>query len=188
MQNWICKGKRKVIQKYMALFDNYKKRHGELMKKLQSFEEFEKSDKLIGRVMNIARQVIQQPGDVQATSWLLSKGAELSAYYGAVEARANEARAEYEAAEIAQKSTRDGLMLSLKGGDVGVTEARAQAGLEMVDSEIDVVAKKQRSDYYSTVARACEKMVSFVQSTLRHKEAERNQTKIAERGLPQQPN
>lgn len=166
----------------MALLDNYQKRHKELMAKLQSFGDFEKEDKVVGLVMNIARQVIARPGDVQAISWLLTKGSELTAYYGVLEGRANEARAEYEAAEIAYKSTKDGYMLALKEAMGTVTEARAQAGIEAAEAEIDVIRLKQRSDYYNTAARACDKMISFIQSTLRNKEQDRVKTNMAERG------
>ena len=160
----------------MALFQDYTQKREDLMGKMQNLKEFEASDKVIGYMFEICRQVLSKPGDFQSVNWLMDRGAKLAAYHAYLTGKATEAWAEYKTAEVAFKSVKDGLMLALKNDSATVTEARAQAGRETAEVEVDVLAKEQRFRNYDSAVRTVDKMVSFIQSTLRQKEAERVKT------------
>jgi hypothetical protein len=153
----------------MAIFTDYNARREKLMKQMQTLKEFEASDELVGFVFEICRQIFSRKGDVQDIDWLLQRGTELAGYFGILEGRANEKWGEYKVAEIAFTSVRDGLMLAFKDGKT-TTVARAEAKRSTEDVEVDVIAREQRSKNYYTAANMCDRMVSFIQTTLKQKE------------------
>lgn len=152
------------------------------MSKVQTLKEFEQSDKVVGYVFEIARNVVSRPGDFNSIDWLIKRGSLLSGYYAYLESKANEALADYEVADVTYKSVRDGLMIGLKNDKSTITEAKAEATRELVEAEVDVIAKRNRAKNYATSARVCDRIVSFIQSTLRHKEREQTTVHTAERG------
>lgn len=162
--------------------NTYKTKLEKNLAKLQTFDGFLKKDKTAELVVNIARNVLSKPADFQSTSWLLDNGAKLAAYYSYLEAKANQTRAEAEVAEITHQGVQDGLLLSYKQSGANTTEARSQAKVDLEESAIDVQVKKQLAGYYATVSRAAEKIVSFIQSTLRNKEGERATQAQADKG------
>ena len=169
----------------MALFEKYDGRRAELIKKMQTMAEFEKSDESVGQIFAVARQILERPGNMVSVQWLLQNGGKLAAYYGYLGAKGNEAWAEYKTAEIAFKEVRDALMLALKNEKHTVTEAKASAGRETAVVEVDVIAREKRSRDFDAAARWCQAMLSFIQSTLRQLESERTHLRTAERGRPQ---
>lgn len=165
----------------MAIFQDYEEKRKQLAKKLQTYKEFEKTDKVVGCVFEISRNVIKNPGDYQSIDTLLMQGRKLSGYFGYLEARANEHWGKYKIAEIACKHVKDGLLLAYKGENMNTTEARAQAGREMADAEVDAIAREQRYKNYATSAKMCEQIISFIQTTLKNKKQEQDKAgKIAD--------
>lgn len=162
-------------------FDSYEAKRNELMRKMQTLKQFEQSDELVNKVFLICRQIFERKGDVQNIEWLLQRGTELAAYFGILEGRANEAWGDYKVAEIAFKSVKEALMLGLRGvGKVGtVTEAKAQANQSMGEVEVDCIAREQRAKNYATAAKMCDRMVSFIQTTLRQKEQDMAKVNVA---------
>ena len=160
----------------------YKDKLEKNLAKLDSFDGFLQKDKTAELVVNIARSVLSKPGDFQSTEWLLQNGAKLAAYYAYLEGKSNQSRAEAEVAEITHNSVIDGLLLTYTAEGAKVTEARAQAKQALEESAIDVQVRKQKAGYYNTTARAAEKIVSFIQSTLRNKESEMRTSPQIEKG------
>jgi len=156
----------------MAIFQDYEKKRKELAKKLQTYKEFEKTDKVVGAVFEISRNVVNNSGDYQSIDTLLHQGRALSGYFGYLEAMANEQWGKYKTAEVAWKHVKDGLLLAYKGENMNATEARAQAGREMADAEVDAIAREQRYKNYATSAKMCEQIISFIQTTLKMKKQE----------------
>lgn len=166
----------------MALFEDYEQKRQNLFTKIQSLQEFEKSDKVVNLVFEVSRQILGQPRNHSNAPWLLRKGSELIAYYPYLGGKANEAWGEYKAAEVAFKSVRDALVITMAAGKSTITEAKAEAGRASVDAEIDVIAREQKSKNYAMVADTCDRMVSFIQSTVRQIEAEKAKVSHADRG------
>jgi len=50
----------------MALFEKYDGRRAELIKKMQTMAEFEKSDESVGQIFAVARQILERPGKRRA--------------------------------------------------------------------------------------------------------------------------
>lgn len=171
----------------MALFEKYDGRRAELIKKMQTLKEFEKSDESVAQIFAIARSILERPINMTNVQFLLTNGGKLAGYYGYLAVKGNEAWAEYKMAEVAFKEVRDALMLALKNEKATVTEAKASAGRETAIVEVDVIAKEKRSRDYEAAARWCQGMLSFIQSTMRQLESERTHLKIAERGRPHDP-
>ena len=166
----------------MALFEKYNLKRKALIEKMQTMQEFEKTDKSVGQLFDIARAILEKPNNMLNVQWLLKHGGMLSGYFGYLSMKGNEAWAEYKSAEIAFKEVRDALMLALKSQKATITEARASAGRETGVVEVDVIVREKRSRDYEAAAKWCQHMLSFIQSTLRQLESERTHLKIADRG------
>jgi len=160
----------------------YKEKLEKNLAQLETFDKFLERDKTADLVINIARHILKNPGDFQSTGWLLKNGAKLASYYAYLEGKSNQTRQEAEVAELTLNSVQDGLLIAYRQDGANTTEARSQAKIDTEDSAIDVVKKKQQAGYYNTAARAAEKVVSFIQSTLRNKESERTSSPSIEKG------
>jgi hypothetical protein len=170
----------------MALFEDYEGKRKELLKKIQTFEEFEKADPNVHDILEIARRILTNPKDNFNADLLIGKGSKLAGYYGYLLTKGNEAWAEYKVAEVAFRSVRDALMIALKVDRATVTEAKASATRDTGILEVDVIAKEKRSKDYEAVAKWCERMLSWVQSVLSQMRNERGHTRIADEGKPKQ--
>jgi len=166
----------------MALFEKYDGRRAELVNKMQTLQEFEKSDEVVGRIFEIARSILEKPNSMLTVHWLLQNGGKLAGYYGYLGLKGADAWAEYKTAEIAFKEVRDALMLAIKHEKATVTEAKASAGRETAMVEVDVIAKEKRSRQFEACVRWCQNMLVFIQSTLKQLESERTHLNIADRG------
>lgn len=166
----------------MALFQDYESTRQELIKEIETFKEFEASDKNVKEVMDIARGILINPKDMYVGDILASKGSKLVAYYGNMLTLGNQAWAEYKVAEVAFKGIRDALMLALKVDKPTITEAKASAARDTAMFEVDVIKREKRYRDYDAVARSCDKMVTWVQTLLRKLEAERVQANMQGRG------
>ena len=166
----------------MALFERYEQSRKELIKKMQTLAQFEKSDESVGKIFEIAREVLLKPINMTNTQFLLLNGGQLAGYYGYLMIKGNEAWGEYKSAEIAFREVRDALILANKKERETITEAKASAGRDTANIEIDVIVREKRSRDFEAAARWCQSMLSFIQSTLRQIENERNHLKIADRG------
>jgi hypothetical protein len=166
----------------MALFDQYEDRRGELLKKMQTLEDFEKSDSNVKNILDIARDILMSPKDAFNPDKLVNNGRKLSAYYGYLLTRGNEAWAEYKMAEIAFREVRDALMLAIKVDKATITEAKASAGRDTAILEVDVLLREKRSRDYEATAKWCQAMLSFIQSTLSQMKNERTHGGLADHG------
>lgn len=166
----------------MALFEKYDGRRAELVKKMQTLSEFEKSDEGVGKIFAIAREILENPRNMNNVQFLLTTGGKLAGYYGYLALKGTEAWAEYKTAEVAFKEVRDALMLALKNEKHTVTEAKASAGRETAYVEVDVITKEKRSRDFEAAVKWCQSMLSFIQSTLRQLESERTHLRTADRG------
>jgi ribosomal protein L17 len=168
----------------MSLFQNYKQRQEALLKMISSLKDFEGSDKSVGYVFAVAREILSKPTDFQNVQWLIRKGSELIAYYAYLEGTANVHNAKSQVSEVAHNDVKAGMMIALTSEDVSTTTARAQASQATVDSEVDVIKEELLAKNYATAAKVADRMVSFIQSTLRNKESEMNRGKLTDQGLP----
>ena len=167
----------------MAIFQDYEKKRIELMGKMQTLQEFEKSDEIVGLVFTVSREMLSNEGkNTQNIEWLLKKGNELAQYAGVLDGRANEAWGGYKIAEIAFKSVRDALILASKNEYDTITAARAHAQNATQDAEVDTIAREQKAKNYATVSDICNRVVMFIQTTLRLREQELSKITTSERG------
>lgn len=165
----------------MSVFQDYEKKRAGLMAKMQTLKEFEKTDEIVALVFETSRQLVRG-ANTSNVDWLLRTGMKLAQYAGILDGRATEAWGEYKIAEMAFKSTRDALMLANKGEYKNVTTARAVATRSTQDAEVDALAREQRSKNYASAADMCNRIVMFIQTTVRWREQEMMQTKINDRG------
>lgn len=166
----------------MALFEDYEGRRKELLKKMQSFKQFEDADPNVHEILEIARGILTNPKDTFSGDLLVIKGSKLAGYYGYLLTRGNESWAEYKVAEVAFRSVRDALMLALKVDRATVTEAKASATRDTGILEVDVILKEKRYRDYESVAKWCERMLSWIQSVLSQMRSERTHPGIADQG------
>lgn len=165
----------------MGVFQDYDKKRKDLLGQMQTLKEFEQSDEIVGLVFAIARQLVQQ-NSVNNVEWLLRKGMELAQYAGVLDGRANVAWGEYKTAELAFKSVRDALMLASKSEHSTVTSAKAAASRSTQEAEVDALAREQRAKNYATAADMCNRVVMFIQTTVRWREQEMTKQNISDRG------
>lgn len=167
----------------MALFENYEKKRLDLLSKMQTMSDFEKSDPDgVGQIFAIARSILERPANMTSVQFLLTNGGKLAGYYGYLALKGSDAWAEYKTAEVAFKEVRDALMLALKSERATVTEAKAGAGRETAFMEVDVISKEKNSRQFEAAVKWCQVMLSFIQSTLRQLESERTHLRTADRG------
>jgi hypothetical protein len=167
--------------KFMSVFQDYDKKRIELVSKMQTLKDFEKTDDVVSHVFETARQLVggNRTMDVE---WLLRKGMQLAQFAGVLDGRANEAWGDYKSAEMAFKSVRDALMLASKSDHETVTAAKASANRSTQDAEIDALAREQRAKNYEAAANMCNRIVMFIQTTVRWREQEYGKSNLAERG------
>lgn len=165
----------------MSVFQDYNKKREKLLEQMQTLQEFEQSDEIVGLVFVIARQLVEQKS-LNNIEWLLKKGMELANYAGVLDGRANVAWGQYKTAEMAFKSVRDALMLANKSEHNTVTTAKAQASRSTEDAEVDALAREQRSKNYATAADMCNRIVMFIQTTIRWSEQELAKERLKESG------
>jgi len=157
----------------MAIHQDYEKKRLELQKQLQTMKEFEKTDKVVNHALEISRNVVRCPADYKSIPTILEQGRQLTGYLGPLGFKSNEAWGEYKVAEVAWKHVKDGLLLAYKGEKLTATEARAQAGREMTDAEVDTIAREQRYKNYEIAIEMCDKVVSFIQTTIGYLKTEK---------------
>lgn len=165
----------------MNVYQEYEKKRVKLVEKMSTLKEFEKEDEIVGLVFEIARQMVGGSHS-QDVEWLLRKGMQLAQYAGVLDGRANESWGEFRSAELAYKSVRDALIIASKSEHDSVTAAKAAASRSTEDSEVDVLAREQRSKNYAIAADMCNRIVMFIQTTIRWREKEYMQSKINSRG------
>lgn len=165
----------------MSVFQEYEQKRVALLEKMQTLEDFEKTDEIVGIVFETSRQLVRG-ANTSNVDWLLRTGMKLAQYAGVLDGRATEAWGEYKIAEMAFKSTRDALMLALQSEHKNVTSARAAAGKSTQDAEVDALAREQRSKNYSLAADMCNRITMFIQTTVRWREQEMMKAKINDRG------
>lgn len=165
----------------MSIFQDYEKKRISLVAKMQTLKEFEKSDEVVAHVLETARQLVggNRTMDVE---WLLRKGMQLAQFAGVLDGKANEAWGDYKTAEMAFKSVRDALMLASKSDHDTVTSARASANRSTQDAEVDALAREQRAKNYAMAADMCNRIVMFIQTTVRWREQEYTKANLSERG------
>lgn len=169
----------------MGVFQDYEKKRLTLLEKMQTPKEFEQSDEVVGKVYAYARQIYErnQTADVE---WLLRRGMELAALAGVLDGKATAAWGEYKTAEVAHKSTRDALMLAGKSEHETVTASKAAASRATEEVEVDTLAREQKAKNYAAAADMCNRVVMFIQTTVRWREQEYFKATIAERGQPRE--
>jgi hypothetical protein len=165
----------------MSIFQDYEKKRAKLLEKLETPDSFEKGDKTVGKVYAYAREIYQR-SNTNDVNWLLRRGMELSTLAGVLDGKATSAWGEYRTAEMAYKSLRDGLVLAGKSEHDTVTAAKAAAYRSTQDAEVDALRLEQRAKYYASAADMCNRIVMFIQTTVRWRESEMIQTRVQERG------
>ena len=165
----------------MAIFQDYHTKRKKLLSQMVTIKELEKDDEIIGLVLNISRNILEE-NQMNNVDWLLKKGMELVQYGGALDRKYVEQWGGYKVAEIAFKSVRDALMLASKGDHKNVTSAKAAATRATQEAEVDAIAREQKAKLYERASEFCKNTVMFIQTTLRWKEQELKSSKISERG------
>lgn len=159
-------------------YKKYQEKFVKLKSKLQTLEEFRQDDSMVDFVFKVAKSFFDKEDATQDGDWLMKKGSKLTGAFAYLEVRANEFRAQSELAEIANKSVKNSIMLSLREGDMMVTDARATSQERTMSADVDVIALKQKADNYKTAARTASTIIMFIQSILKSQQKEYSQGNI----------
>lgn len=163
--------------KAVALF---RRKTQKAMAKIESLDEFKASDAMVKYVFDIGRSMFDTDLDRLAEPWLIKTGGRLTGVYAYLGNRAARARAERDVYLQKSEEVEAELMVEyLKDGEYKVTGARAQIKVECTELREFVTLKELEKNNFENLLNATDKMVSFIQSAIRVKEAERYKTKMS---------
>ena len=159
-------------------FNIYENKLQKLIDKLEDLEVWKEKDKLIKYIFEQAKWFQTYKLDTQDMEKLLEVGSRLVGAYAFLEARTSEKMVISKLAELSCKEVKDSLMISFKGNDRTITEARAMAQSEMQDAELDVLLKELEHKRYQAASQGATNMVIMCQVILKSKGYERSSSNI----------
>lgn len=136
-------------------------------------DEFRDSDRYIKYIFEIGEWLFTRDLDNTGEGSLLRIGGRLTGAYAYLGNMAAQARAERDVYEQKRDEVLSSLVLDKLDGDYKVTEARALAKAECSELDDLVVRKELEKNNYENLMSACDKMISFIQTAISLKKAER---------------
>ena len=152
----------------------FKKKTEKALESIGKPDDFQKRDKHIQYIFEIGEWLFSNDLDKTSESSLIRVGGRLTGVYSYLGNRAAYARAERDVYEQKRDEVMGNLVLEKLDNQYKVTEARALAKQEVSELEDWVVEKElEKNNNYENLMAACDKMISFVQTAISYKKAER---------------
>ena len=142
------------------------------LEKIKS-EDFKKSDEMIEYVFKIGDWLFTNELDKIGESSLVRTGGKLTGVFAYLGNKASQARAERDIFEQKKDEVFSELVVKKYPDSNKIMLARAEAKSEMSELEDFVIEKEFAKNNYENMLNATDKMVSFIQSAIKVKEAER---------------
>lgn len=159
----------------------FRRKTQKAMAKIESLDEFKASDAMVKYVFDIGRSMFDTDLDRLAEPWLIKTGGRLTGVYAYLGNRASRARAERDVYLQKSEEVEAELMVEyLQDGEYKVTGARAQIKVECAELREFVTLKELEKNNFENLLAATDKMVSFIQSAIKVKEAERFKSKMGD--------
>ena len=159
-----------------TILEEFKLKCETALAQVQSVEDF-REDKMIDFVFKVGDVLFNKDLDTMDGGWLVRHGGRLTGVYAYLGNKASRARGERDVYAQKKDEVFQNLVLAhIKKSSYKVTEARAIAKLETTDLENLVIAKEVEKNNLENVMLATDKMVGFIQSALRVKNAEQYKT------------
>lgn len=154
----------------MAIF---KKKTEIALAKIKTKDEFCESDKMVNYVFKIGENLFNKPLDVVGESELIKVGGKLTGVYAYLGNKASYARAERDVYEQKRDEVLAELSLDAYPETEKITVAKAKAKLEVSELNDFVIQREAEKNNYENLLYATDRMISFIQSAVKVKEAER---------------
>lgn len=160
-----------------SIKDSFQEKIEATLKKLKPMEEF-RQDEMVNYVLSVARNMFIKPLDQLNPGSLVQMGGKLAgahAYLAQIESRLDAESRVYE-----QKFEEMRIELELRHykDNNKITYARSMAKNELNELAEMVILKKAERDNFHYVVSAAERLVGFIQSAIKVKEAERFTNRI----------
>lgn len=139
---------------------------------IKTLDDFRASDPMVDYVFKVGRSLFDRPLDQLGEDWLVSTGGKLTGAYAYLSNKASYARAERDVYEQKLKEVESKLTTEYLDSDYKVTQTRAIIKTETVEISNLVIVKEHEKNNYENIMSACEKLISFIQSSLRMKHSE----------------
>lgn len=154
--------------------DRFKDKVDTAMARIQTADDFRESDKYINYVFEVGEWLFSEKLDTMAVQSLIRTGGRLNGVYAYLGNRYATARAERDVYEQKRDEVLNELTTEkYKENDSKVTLARAEAKLEIAQLDDLVTVKEHEKNNYENLLSATDRMISFIQSSIKVKEAER---------------
>lgn len=158
------------------LVQEFKIKTEKTMENIVDKNAFRASNKMVDYIFNVGAELFNKDMDTMSEAYLIRTGGKLTGinvYLGNLTARARAERDVYEqqADEIVDRL----IINNTASGDVGVTQARAEAKLEAAALRKLVVIKEYEKNNFENLLSACQTMISYIQTALKMKNNERYQ-------------
>ena len=143
------------------------------LKNIKTLKDIEASDPNVETILVALRGLHKSEIDVIGENILLNTGGRLLGAYTSVGVTSSIKRAERDAAEQSYEEMLSTMSIMNKGGEIGITEARALAKEQLSEFATEIVWREQIKNSYEAITDATEKTISFLQSVLKIKNNER---------------
>lgn len=144
--------------------------------KINNYKQWEAEEEMVHEVMEAGRTLFGRPLDEMDPDTLLRLGGRLAGSYGYLGQRNAYARGERDVFAQKLDETEKELILNyLADGKYKVTEARARVSAEVAVLNEFVIQKETAKNQWENLLDACDRMIGFIQSAIKVKEAERFQ-------------
>jgi hypothetical protein len=150
------------------------------MRNIKTIKQLEEGDENVKKIMEQLRVLYGHKIDSVPPDELANIGGKLLGHYASVGTTTSIKRAERDAAEQSYEELLSAMTIMHKDSETGITEARAIAKEEMSDFATEIVWRTQHKNAYEAITDSTEKTISFIQSLMKIKMAERMGGKLNE--------
>lgn len=153
-----------------AAMNMYRERLDEAMESIE-VDDVRKDD-LVDYIFKIGNKLHSQNLDEMSLDTLMRIGGRLTGIYSSISNKASYARARRDISENKMEDIKSELMISNYGkSDNKVTLSRAKTKVQMKGIKEEVAKIEREKRDYENALKACETMISFIQSAIRVKQS-----------------
>lgn len=157
----------------MSKKTDYKKQTFEAIRDLKDKDQFQEEDEMVAKVFEIGGELFEKDLDKMSEGKLIKKAGKLSGAYSRLSQKASKKRAERDVAEQKKEEYYREELLKYKQDTDTVTEAKSKAKLAVKELSEEITKLNYQKNNYENIAKACDRMVGFIQSALKVKQNER---------------
>lgn len=142
------------------------------MARIETLEDFRKSDSMVDFVFKIGREMFDKPLDNMATEWLINTGGKLTAVYAYLGNKASYTRARRDVYEQKRDEVMARISLEEYPDTEKITVAKAKAKLQITELDEMVTIAESEKNNMESLTNACQTMIMFIQSCIKIKQTE----------------